>query len=319
MIHVVLLLNVISLIVGSWGALYSHQMYRRYKAQLFRSYTFYIIFFNTIILLTLVYIYIITNLLGEGQETHSSLLVVFAHMCDFFCEVGMVFHFLRVITALKNKALSRRFGQIFIVAVVCLAFIFGAGIAVFLVSGGIEMLQIITSASFFAALIVFILYLIGLVTHRPAPGSRIPLSVSRVFGAFYLAGFFLFILTALFPQGVRMLSVSAVYLLMNVWPLIWINAVYLPAVRRDRILLTDVSVRREIAEKYALSNREEEILSLLLQGKTYKDIESTLYISVNTVRNHVHNLYKKLGVGSRGRLVHLVLELKNERNGHRVS
>jgi DNA-binding CsgD family transcriptional regulator len=314
-IHVVLLLNVISLVVGSWGALYSHQMYRRFRLQLFRSYTLFIIFFNVIILLTLIYIYIIVNLLGEGPETQNTLLVVSAHIFDFFFEIGMIFHFLRLVTALKNRSLSRRFGRIYIAAVLCLAFLFGAGIAVFLVSGSAELIQVITSATFLAAMIVFVLYLIGLVSHKPDKGSRMPLAVSRAFGLFYLAGFLLFILIALFPKDVRMLGVSIVYLLMNIWPLVWINAVYMPAVRRDQLLLTDDDAVGRIAEDYALSNREREILGLLLQGKTYKDIEAALFISINTVRNHVHNLYKKTGVGSRSRLVHLALEMKSEGKG----
>jgi len=58
--------------------------------------------------------------------------------------------------------------------------------------------------------------------------------------------------------------------------------------------------------RYQLSNREAEILDLLLKGKSNQEIERDLFISGHTVRNHVHNIYQKLGVGSRLKLMNLI-------------
>jgi DNA-binding NarL/FixJ family response regulator len=48
-----------------------------------------------------------------------------------------------------------------------------------------------------------------------------------------------------------------------------------------------------------LSNREHEILSLLAKGYRYKEIADQLFISVETVRTHLRNVYEKLQVRSR--------------------
>ena len=48
-----------------------------------------------------------------------------------------------------------------------------------------------------------------------------------------------------------------------------------------------------------LTGREEEILQLLADGASTAQIAEQLYLSVNTVRNHVHSLIRKLGVHSR--------------------
>ena len=52
-------------------------------------------------------------------------------------------------------------------------------------------------------------------------------------------------------------------------------------------------------EIQSLSPREMEILLQLEKGFLYKEIASTLTISVETVRRHVHNIYEKLHVGNR--------------------
>ncbi|WP_295123079.1 response regulator transcription factor [uncultured Chitinophaga sp.] len=49
----------------------------------------------------------------------------------------------------------------------------------------------------------------------------------------------------------------------------------------------------------ALTSREKEILDQLSKGFLYKEIASNLFISIETVRRHVHNIYEKLHVRSR--------------------
>ncbi|MTI70601.1 MAG: response regulator transcription factor [Firmicutes bacterium] len=48
-----------------------------------------------------------------------------------------------------------------------------------------------------------------------------------------------------------------------------------------------------------LTNREYEILSLIAKGLSNEDISNKLFISEKTVKRHISNLYKKLGVKDR--------------------
>lgn len=52
----------------------------------------------------------------------------------------------------------------------------------------------------------------------------------------------------------------------------------------------------------ALSEREREVYDLLKQGKTRKEIAESTGVSVNTVRTHVKNIYRKLDVHDRASL-----------------
>lgn len=49
----------------------------------------------------------------------------------------------------------------------------------------------------------------------------------------------------------------------------------------------------------SLSNRERQIAQLVLQGMRYKDVATALQISDHTVRNHLRNIFAKLGITSR--------------------
>jgi len=52
-------------------------------------------------------------------------------------------------------------------------------------------------------------------------------------------------------------------------------------------------------ESTQLSNREKEVLALLSKGFLYKEISDQLFISIGTVRQHIHNIYEKLHVQNR--------------------
>ncbi|MFM7774982.1 MAG: response regulator transcription factor, partial [Candidatus Kapaibacterium sp.] len=50
------------------------------------------------------------------------------------------------------------------------------------------------------------------------------------------------------------------------------------------------------AEKHSLTPRELQVARFLDQGLSYAEIADSLYISIETVRRHCHNMYRKLHV-----------------------
>lgn len=55
----------------------------------------------------------------------------------------------------------------------------------------------------------------------------------------------------------------------------------------------------EIKNDYQLTTREKEILALLVEGTDSRQIAAKLFISYETVRNHLKNIYQKLQVTSK--------------------
>lgn len=59
----------------------------------------------------------------------------------------------------------------------------------------------------------------------------------------------------------------------------------------------DFQVERHFTEK------ETEVIKLLLRGYTYKEIAKNLYISENTIKYHIKNIYQKLGINNKMDLI----------------
>jgi len=63
----------------------------------------------------------------------------------------------------------------------------------------------------------------------------------------------------------------------------------------NEIFTYEVAINKELP----LTNREKEILMYLAKGLQYREIASELYISFETVKSHVTNIYSKLKVNNR--------------------
>lgn len=63
-------------------------------------------------------------------------------------------------------------------------------------------------------------------------------------------------------------------------------------------------------ELATLTPREKEILDLLSKGYLYKEIAADLFISIETVKRHIHNIYEKLHVQTRTEALNKVFRMR---------
>ncbi len=66
-----------------------------------------------------------------------------------------------------------------------------------------------------------------------------------------------------------------------------------------RKIITSFHESQNSSEFEKLSPREQEIIMLLSKGLRYKEIADKLFLSTETVRTHIRNIYEKLQVNSR--------------------
>lgn len=65
-----------------------------------------------------------------------------------------------------------------------------------------------------------------------------------------------------------------------------------------------------------LTDRENEILRHLAEGKLNKEISTELEICLETVKKHVKNIYRKINARNRIEAVHYALQLKTRDKDH---
>ena len=73
-----------------------------------------------------------------------------------------------------------------------------------------------------------------------------------------------------------------------------------------KIIQTYQKENERLDDGKLLSQKEYTILELLAKGNLYKEISDTLNISVNTVKQHIHNIYQKLHVKNRTEAINKV-------------
>lgn len=75
-----------------------------------------------------------------------------------------------------------------------------------------------------------------------------------------------------------------------------------------KILLTEL--REKSDENIKLTKREKEILALIVEGLSNKEIAKRLFLSNSTIQFHVSNVLSKLGVSKRTEAAYLALKQK---------
>ena len=83
---------------------------------------------------------------------------------------------------------------------------------------------------------------------------------------------------------------------------IWLDSHTTAAVMRQFAAPAELSVGAPMSkarERSPLSQREREIVALVAQGYKNKEMAEKMFISEQTVKNHLHNIFDKLGVSDR--------------------
>lgn len=83
---------------------------------------------------------------------------------------------------------------------------------------------------------------------------------------------------------------------------IWLDSITTAAIIRRLAFPEPVAIARprpSTEDRGGLSGRERQITILIMRGLRNKEIARRMFISEQTVKNHIHNVFEKLGVGDR--------------------
>lgn len=139
---------------------------------------------------------------------------------------------------------------------------------------------------------------------------RVAAVVAGVIGLFLWGSTVLGIAITMADKGSELWWLVLVFGLMPVMGVIFVAPRMLHGRRVDRVLETSpapVEPRTGLVED--LTPREREVLALIAQGRTNRQIATDLYVSPATVKSHVNAICRKLGADNRTHAVARAREL----------
>lgn len=308
--HILLLGYFLALMVGMGAVFTSYQFYKTHRLPFLRFMIRYVIFLNLALLLYFIVTYLEINFPDSAFCDPKSVFFTIMFNLAIFIWVGCIHAFLGMIFGLKEKEIPSKIKNIFNLGLILVGILCVIGITTFMNTGS-NIWSIYTYIGLMmAALMVFFTGAIYLLRAKKITQSSNQQKSIQTLGWFYFAAYVFFFsspLLTFLSDPLKICILSAGVIALNLIPIVWLRRFFL----KDYLQFSpgnNQELWNEVARKFQISQREREIMELILQGKSNKDIEEMLFISYNTVKNHLYNLYQKLGVNSRGQMVHVMLQ-----------
>jgi len=104
------------------------------------------------------------------------------------------------------------------------------------------------------------------------------------------------------PEG---FSFSSLFILIFSFSSIFIGLKYVNKNQiKNEILFKTLD--REKLNRFRISEREEDVIKKIVEGKTNKEIADELFVSLSTVRTHIYNIFQKTGAKNRIEVINIL-------------
>ncbi len=302
-----------SLITCILSIMLSNRLARKYSLSYLTSYFYYLIF----LFIFGIYGIVGVRLIRIFLETHGMETRAVDSACMFISFLGIPFlilswyMFIRVSREMVNLSVGPLF-NLFFFGILSLAFL---SIGLLLMERDLlgenshELIRGIMLTGFSAlTLAVYAYSLVSLFVHAGKFLDRKDRSNIRLFGLVY-AVFTLVTIVLINLSGlgiifgfVFILVLLAIHLIPIFFLSMYLDKNFVEPVAREEF---DRSLADFVA-RYEISRRECEIVELICKGKSNQDISDSLFISLQTVNDHIHRIYLKTGVKNRVQLTNLI-------------
>ncbi|NIM91644.1 MAG: hypothetical protein GTO17_11935 [Candidatus Aminicenantes bacterium] len=306
---------------GSYAILVTYQLNRKYRLSYLSTYLYFQIFISVFGLYGILGQVIAKRILQQ-QDSSFQTMETIGHFFSFLGIPFLMFAwymFIRLGREIIDKKLSSAFNLGYFIA---LAFVFFANGVVIVLLNLLELRDeqyaLYSSAVIFLyiaiEILVLLLVLPQLLIHAPRIKEENKQKATQIFAFLYLFVFgasLVFLLLA-----IRNRTFLAVYLLVflsaNILPLLYWKAYLSKHFVAPVIQITGVLGMKHFLAEHKISRREEEVIQLLCDGKTNKEISETLFISLQTVKDHIYRIFQKTDVKNRVQLINLIQSYKSE-------
>lgn len=305
--HFIFLFHILSFLVGFTAIILSIIAYIKYKSKIIKHYTYFIVALTTILLEQTLSSYKLINVVDSFG------LNIILNIVSYL-SAGFIIYFLPLLShEFVEKEWTSRKKTFFEVAAffpICLLisyYLMSYKNVIVILSSGILFLTILYCIVFLCLnlkdiksdFIKNILRVFLIITVLLFPYMYLDTRIEQIS-----------VLSRLFPYG--LLSVSIFYMIWSILSLYFgiryfrynLEKSYGDKNEKELIEITDT--REQFFEKFNITNREKEIILLLMKGYSYNQLAEELVISLTTVKTHVHNIYRKVEVKNKIELFNLI-------------
>ena len=306
--HLTVSLAILAFGMGIAALMYVHRLYSKHDLFYLKTFLQYMIVLNVSVFLNLALHYLLANVLTSLDTYHKVILVIVVNIVGFFLFALLTFYYLVLIRSLIDRSIKKIEKNLIIAIIVAGSMAYGFSLALYSSSSKISVFllvhKILISLLSMVSLAASIQLFVGAQALKSKPQIRTIKIFSLVYAVFFT-----------YQLGLWFLSLQT-WIMSSASNLLILNIIPIPFLKnlmkdRESQVLTRPETREKIDSFYrasGLSNREQEIVELILAGKSNEEIKDELFISIFTVKKHISNIFMKLDITSRSQLIHKIMQ-----------
>lgn len=290
-----------------------HQMSQKYRLPYLSTFFYFLIFLNIFGIYGIIGSRIIREILVQTDAaTHSieSISMTTNYLGIPFLILSL-YMFLRFCREIVNRLLSTRF-NLFFFSIQILIFLAYGLILIRIARFGETRFDLIKKVVFIAysaiSLIATFYALIQMLFIRKQFTDAKEKKSIQIFSLIYLFFIAAIITSANLAFLSKWIELAFIILLFSshLIPIFILN-IHLDKFFIEPTIIVDFQRSvEEFVMKFGISSREKEVIELICKGKSNQDISDALFISLQTVKDHIHRIYLKTGVKNRVQLSNLI-------------
>lgn len=303
--HFIVAYYLVVLLVGVAAITRTALMARAHALPFLKPLAFFLGFANLAALAILTSAYVEANLIGVRAGPGHTVYAEVLGSVSRLSQVGIVYTLFAIACGFRGRRLPRSFNMIFsfIAALLLLSYILrgvlpdGSSLQAWIARG--QLLVYYGSAP------VIIGSVLAVILNARKMQSIAERKAVRVFGTSYLSLYAVFVISRLLRIEPPFSPNSLALLGINLVPFVWLGRLFSDAYLARPPSTEEGEAFERFCGNHGLTSREAGVLKLILRGRSNADIGRELFISTHTVKNHITNIYGKLGVRSRWQLISL--------------
>lgn len=269
----------------------------------------YLVSFNLLVFVDFNYKYTLLNVYDNNFNRFSDLLAAVLYISISLAEFGLIYYLYQISVSLKNRKRSNKIIYFFYLVGLLYGVCSVIGLTLYYLKSTEKWLYIVHMIWILTFILIIFLIIISIYRAAKVEADQKRRVLLNRFALILIPGYLLFSISNIdfYFFGLNIGNIDPlVFLLINISPFIWLRSPSINYLFQKVPSSVPTDAFRRVIIDFNISGRESEIIRLIIEGKSNKDIEQKLNISFNTVKNHVYNLYRKLGVNSRSQMIRFI-------------